>query len=57
MYILAARLLEGMNTSVDPCDNFYEYVCGRWSEAHMNLDETNSWFTDRTKFINYKIKR
>ncbi|KAK2164041.1 hypothetical protein LSH36_70g07011 [Paralvinella palmiformis] len=30
----AARLLENMDTTVDPCDDFYRYSCGGWTKRH-----------------------
>ena len=33
--IKAAKLIyESINASVDPCDDFYEFACGKWIERH-----------------------
>ncbi|XP_062842899.1 membrane metallo-endopeptidase-like 1 [Trichomycterus rosablanca] len=37
----AARLLQNMDQSVDPCQNFYQYACGGWLERHV-IPETSS---------------
>uniref|UniRef100_A0A671W564 Membrane metalloendopeptidase like 1 n=1 Tax=Sparus aurata TaxID=8175 RepID=A0A671W564_SPAAU len=37
----AARLLQNMDQSVKPCDNFYQYACGGWLERHV-IPETSS---------------
>ncbi|KAM6980057.1 membrane metallo-endopeptidase-like 1 [Aplochiton taeniatus] len=36
----AARLLQNMDGSREPCDNFYQYACGGWLERHV-IPETN----------------
>uniref|UniRef100_A0A671LQ64 Membrane metallo-endopeptidase-like 1 n=1 Tax=Sinocyclocheilus anshuiensis TaxID=1608454 RepID=A0A671LQ64_9TELE len=37
----AARLLQNMDPSVEPCQNFYQYACGGWIERHV-IPETSS---------------
>ncbi|KAI9203534.1 uncharacterized protein BJ171DRAFT_145413 [Polychytrium aggregatum] len=38
----AARILGALNTSVDPCQNFYEYSCGGWIRTHPIPDDKKS---------------
>lgn len=28
-----------MNTSVDPCDDFFEFACGQWNDQHPIPDD------------------
>ncbi|KAK6318912.1 membrane metallo-endopeptidase-like 1 [Coregonus clupeaformis] len=37
----AARLLQNMDATVAPCQNFYQYACGGWLERHV-IPETSS---------------
>ncbi|XP_030623598.1 membrane metallo-endopeptidase-like 1 [Chanos chanos] len=40
----AARLLQNMDSSVEPCQNFYRYACGGWLDRHV-IPETSSRYS------------
>ncbi|XP_064474786.1 neprilysin-1-like isoform X1 [Ornithodoros turicata] len=38
-YDIRRQMLTTMNLSVDPCDDFYSFVCGQWSEWHPGIPD------------------
>ncbi|XP_064459453.1 neprilysin-1-like [Ornithodoros turicata] len=42
----ANRLIKSVNSSVNPCDDFYLYVCSRWSEENVPDDVQDKTSTD-----------
>ncbi|XP_006871796.1 PREDICTED: membrane metallo-endopeptidase-like 1 [Chrysochloris asiatica] len=42
--IAAARILQNMDPSQEPCDDFYQYACGGWLKHHV-IPETNSRYS------------
>ena len=41
-FSIANDLLESMDTSIDPCEDFYSYVCGNFIKNHELPDGVNS---------------
>uniref|UniRef100_A0A8C9WAF4 Neprilysin n=1 Tax=Scleropages formosus TaxID=113540 RepID=A0A8C9WAF4_SCLFO len=39
--VAASRLLENMDPTVDPCENFYQYACGGWLKRNI-IPETSA---------------
>ncbi|CAK7318863.1 Membrane metallo-endopeptidase-like 1 [Vulpes lagopus] len=42
--IAASRILQNMDPSREPCDDFYQYACGGWLRRHV-IPETNSRYS------------
>ncbi|CAI5442805.1 unnamed protein product [Caenorhabditis angaria] len=41
----ANHFLNAMNTTVDPCTDFFEFACGQWNEQHPIPDDMFSYGT------------
>ncbi|KAJ8956318.1 hypothetical protein NQ318_015056 [Aromia moschata] len=43
--LIASNILEAMDTTVDPCDDFYSYSCNGWVKANPIPDGKSTWGT------------
>lgn len=49
----ALNLLESMEWTVDPCEDFYAFTCGGW--MLRNPADSSAAFTDHFAKINYRV--
>ena len=45
LLLLAAQLLEAIDPTADPCDDFYQYACGTWNKKYVIPDDKSSYNT------------
>ncbi|KAG7207207.1 hypothetical protein KM043_008886 [Ampulex compressa] len=55
---IATKILAGMNSTVDPCEDFYAYMCGTWPVHNSIPPDDNKWSELRklSGKINERIK-
>ncbi len=42
---VSSSIINALNMDVDPCDDFYDYACGGWVEAHPIPSGHSRWGT------------
>ncbi|RDD44024.1 Endothelin-converting enzyme 2 [Trichoplax sp. H2] len=57
-YATSSEILGTLNTSVNPCENFYEYACGGWLSKNDIPDDRSTYNTFTTVSVkNEKVMR
>lgn len=41
--LAAADIIEAMDTTIDPCQNFYQFACGSWIDKNPVPEEASRW--------------
>jgi hypothetical protein len=44
---VSSSLYSGMNQTINPCENFYEFVCGRWIKTNIIPKGHSGWSTTK----------
>lgn len=54
----AAQILNNMDNRTKPCEDFYQFACGRWIETQLIPDEKTSLsvFSQNTADLNVKLR-
>lgn len=56
--IKAAKILESIDESISPCDDFYQFACGKWIESTVIPDHRPDQTTTNQlqNEVNIKLK-
>lgn len=49
----AAYLLSAMDTTANPCENFFQYACGTWNKIHIIPEDRSSISTFEVSYLEY----
>jgi hypothetical protein len=49
----ASRIRTMLNAAADPCSNFYDFACGKWSESNSKIAPS---FNTLQKHVNLEIQ-
>ena len=39
----AAQIIEAVDLTADPCDDFFQYACGSWNKKHIIPEDKTSY--------------
>lgn len=50
----AASLLAGMDSSANPCEDFFQYACGTWNKKHVIPEDRSSISTFEVSWLIFR---